>query len=340
MNNINSVYINNKVDPKRKQHKKNIYCNNCGKYGHQYKKCNDPITSYGILTFKLDNLTDDEYKLINTLKNKYTITDKSTDIIRYNKKDIIQSTNKLDMMLFCILESRIKFLLIRRKHTLGYIEFVRGRYRVDNVEGIIFLFQQMTPQEIIKIENSNFDELWKDMWSETSLNQYRQHEYKISKENFERLKYSDDEENQYIGLKFYIENVKPTWSHAEWGIPKGRRNAQEHNLDCAKREYREETGLNDDDYVLLNIRTLEENIIGTNGKSYKHIYYLALDKSNKLPTINGEYKPQASEVGDIGWFTHQDALNLVRVHHVDRKKLLTDVYMFIVKNLSNIINEK
>jgi len=125
------------------------------------------------------------------------------------------------MMLFHTLENRIKFLLIRRKHTLGYIEFIRGRYRVENVEGIIFLFQQMTPEEIKKIGESSFDELWKEMWNDFGYTQYRQQEYKHSKENFERLKYSNDDEDRYLGLKFYVEQVKPTWSYAEWGFPKG-----------------------------------------------------------------------------------------------------------------------
>ena len=28
---------------------------------------------------------------------------------------------------------QLKFLMIRRKHTLGYIEFLRGRYDVNNI---------------------------------------------------------------------------------------------------------------------------------------------------------------------------------------------------------------
>ena len=33
--------------------KKN-YCTNCGKFGHINKTCKEPITSLGILCFKLD----------------------------------------------------------------------------------------------------------------------------------------------------------------------------------------------------------------------------------------------------------------------------------------------
>jgi len=124
------------------------------------------------------------------------------------------------------------------------------------------------------------------------------------------------------------------------GFLKGRRNAHETNLDCAKREYREETGLSDEDYVLLNIEPIVEDIVGTNGRNYKHIYYVGIDVSNKIPSITGEYKPQISEVGDIGWTTYSNSLGLFRVHHENRKRLLTELYMFILKNISNIIRTK
>ena len=331
--------MNNKLDVKKKEVKKHIYCNNCGKYGHVYKKCLEPVTSYGIITFKLENLKKDERKILNILKEKLD-NDKPTDILQESHNNRLVTNDNLEMMLFHTLENRIKFLLIRRKHTLGYIEFVRGRYRIENVEGIIFLFQQMTPEEIKKIGESTFDDLWRDLWNDYGFSPFKQNEYKHSKDNFERLKYSNDDEDRYLGLKFYIEQVKPTWTYAEWGFPKGRRNPHETNLECAKREYREETGLSDDDYVLLNIEPIVENIVGTNGRSYKHVYYIGIDLTNKIPSLYEEYIPQASEVGDIGWKVYYDSIKLFRAHHENRKRLLTDVYMYILKSISNIIKEK
>ena len=29
------------------------YCNNCGKFGHYFRECKCPITSYGIICFKI-----------------------------------------------------------------------------------------------------------------------------------------------------------------------------------------------------------------------------------------------------------------------------------------------
>ena len=34
--------------------KKKIFCNNCGKYGHIFSLCKEPITSLGIINFKCE----------------------------------------------------------------------------------------------------------------------------------------------------------------------------------------------------------------------------------------------------------------------------------------------
>ena len=31
-----------------------IYCNNCGRLGHQYHQCKLPITSYGVIATKIE----------------------------------------------------------------------------------------------------------------------------------------------------------------------------------------------------------------------------------------------------------------------------------------------
>lgn len=320
---------------KKQASKKYIYCGNCGKYGHVYKKCPEPITSHGIIAFKIEDLDDTEQEFIDQFSDESF----PIDVIDTNKKDKITSSSELDIAIFCALDKRIKFLLIRRKHTLGYIEFLRGRYRIANVDGIIFLFRQMTPDEINKIGTTEFDKLWHDLWeNEEKYKSYYEQEYKQSKEKFENIKYCDDD--RYLGLDFYVKNVIPTWKHAEWGFPKGRRNLYESNIECAKREFMEETGYDKNEYnYYAGIYPFEENLIGTNGIKYKHIYYVANVITDRDPVIDPDYKPQSTEVGDIGWFTFRETLDLIRIHHVERKKIITEMYMYIIKRISNIIRK-
>ena len=47
--------------------------------------------------------------------------------------------------------------MIRRKKTLGYIEFMRGRYELNDLLHLTHLFEQMTTEEVNDILNIDFD---------------------------------------------------------------------------------------------------------------------------------------------------------------------------------------
>jgi hypothetical protein len=67
------------------------YCNNCGKPGHSYIQCKIPITSNGIIVFRMNQNTPE-------------------------------------------------YLMIRRKDSLGYVDFMRGKYSVSNKHYILNMF--------------------------------------------------------------------------------------------------------------------------------------------------------------------------------------------------------
>jgi 8-oxo-dGTP pyrophosphatase MutT (NUDIX family) len=343
----------------KKKPKSKIYCGNCGKCGHMYKHCHDPITSYGVI-FVYINANNKDAKFINDNLIQSYIKEKNTDSnspksdtdspdsngkqdndrLYTNVKGIKYQDNN-DIEIFCKFKNSIKFLMIRRKHTLGYMEFIRGRYNIKNIDGIIFLFKQMTPVEIERISKSTFDELWNELWSGNKSKTYYYYEYTQSKKKFEKLKNNNDEDcDCYLGLDFYVDKIIPTWDYAEWGFPKGRRNYQEDDLSCAVREFEEESGFVKDDYKLLNkIEPINEQFIGTNGINYKHVYYTALSVTDKMPNIDPDNKSQADEIGDIGWFTYEEAINLIRSYHTERKRLLTEFYIYIMNNIIDMYHK-
>lgn len=311
-------------------YKREIYCSNCGSTAHYFKECPDPITSYGVILVKFDiDPTIDE-----------SIVQKFTENHNQELCDIVNmSTNSggidikeyADIELFSKLKSSVKFLMIQRKHTLGFMEFIRGRYNIDNVDGIIFLFQQMTPTEIKKIKESTFDELWNDIWgSDNKSKPSYQNEYTISKDKFNKLQTG----NGHLGLNFYVDKVTPNWKFAEWGFPKGRRNIKEDSLPCAIREFKEETNYTDDDFIILDhIKPLEENLVGTNGINYKHIYYIGLAASDDIPDID----KNNNEIGDIDFLTYEDAINIIRQYHIEKQKILTQLYIYVINTLIEYI---
>jgi 8-oxo-dGTP pyrophosphatase MutT (NUDIX family) len=317
--------------------KKKGFCGNCGKYGHIYSKCREPVTSLGIINFKIDN-KNFQY-LIENFYKKYgehiiDATGKKNIIVPINDtiKCPTDDTNKKSFYLkkFCLFQNSIKFLMIRRKNTLGYIEFIRGHYEPDDTDSIISLFQQMVKSEIEMIEKYDLDTLWNKLWLSGTESKIYEFELKQSREKFNKLK---DGHYQY-DLYFFTKNVKPEYDTPEWGFPKGRRNFHEKNLDCAIREFNEESGYNNNDYkVLKRLHSLNEVFLGTNEVRYKHIYYISINTTHKNPSIDYDNPKQAEEIGDIGWFTFHEATQLIRPYHKQRKKILTQLYMFLVNRM-------
>ena len=293
------------------------YCNNCGKTGHYFKKCLEPITSMGIIAFKIDlkNLSKDlniniEYtKFLNSLNEE-------KNILRYNSINI-DKINKCFKF-----KKYIKFLLISRKVSLGYIEFMRGRYNTNNLDSIVNLYKQMYPTEIENLNNKTFTELWIEIWQIDNLE--LDNEYIQSKNKYDIIK-----KNTY--LDYCNNNIKSSYSNHEWGFPKGRRSYYESNIECAKREFIEESNLKNEDFNLLeNLEPLVENLTGTNKKNYKHIYYLAFCKNELNVSIDKNNKFQSKEVGNIQWLDYDNVIKLIRNYHVNKKLILNNLIIFII----------
>lgn len=302
---------------------KNIFnnspCDNCGIIGHDYKHCSEPITSWGIILVKIFG----EDSVEHFKKNK------SANHIENSEGIHINDINDLELVSKSM--GLLRFLLVRRKHSLGFTEFIRGNYKKDNISGIIYLFQQMTPSEIKDISELSFDELWDNFWSgDVKKKKYNTKQYTDSKQNFECLKNRTKVE---LPLDFYVKNVKPSYVSPEWGFPKGRKTRGESDLECAIREFCEETCYEPSDIkIITNVKPIIENIIGTNGISYRHIYYLAEDVSSNIPTIGDKNN---NEIGDIGFFSYEETSHIFREYHIEKKNIAKNIFMYYLENIMN-----
>jgi len=223
------------------------------------------------------------------------------------------------------------YLMIRRKDTLGYIDFMRGKYSVQNKHYILNMFKQMTVQEKAKLRAESFDVLWKEIWEGNPvLNQYKTEEI-ISREKFNNLNAGIVLKNDYYTLTSIIDESEKydAWSEPEWGFPKGRRNYQEKDYDCALREFGEETG---HDFKSLknvqNVLPFEEIFTGSNYKSYKHKYYLMY---MKLSDTIAPVSYQTSEVSKMEWKTYDECVSCMRTYNLEKKRVITNVHNSILK---------
>ena len=213
-----------------------------------------------------------------------------------------------------------EYLMIRRKDSIGYVEFLRGKYNIYSKIYLMNIISEMTMEEKQRLLDNDFDTLWHQLWGDDINSQYRGEE-KISRDKFELLKTGILINSNEYSLESLIKESNTKWSETEWGFPKGRHNNQEKDLLCALREFEEETGYSRENInIVQNILPLEEIFTGSNYKSYKHKYFIAF--------MEGSYNSslfQFTEVSKMEWKTYDDAMNIIRPYNLEKKNILTRV---------------
>jgi len=312
---INDSNIN--VEEKIIIPKKNYYCSNCNKKGHTFKNCLDAIISNGIIGIYIENFDKNLIPLLEAyIVDNLRIFNKYSNVTKNKSNFWLDNSSKLNDY---DLNNDIKFLMIQRKNSLGYLEFIRGRYNLNQINTITHLLEQMSVEEINDIITKDFDFLWNNLWDKNNIRNKNHHkEYIVSKQKFYELKMD------HIDL---IKKTKILYSFNEWGFPKGRRESYESDIICAVREFEEETCYNENKYTILEqCKPIRENLVGTNGINYAHNYYLTIllekiecyDKSNR-------------EIGNVKIMNINDCIDVIRPYHKNKIKIMKYVY--------NVIND-
>jgi len=259
---------------------KPLSCRNCGQIGHVHKDCPHPITSFGIICYR-----------ITPTKN-------------------------------------IEYLMIQRKDSLSFMEFIRGKYEIENEDYIKVLLSAMTVSERNLLLNKEFEYLWNYVWYQTSIPKHTS-EFNNAKKKFDSIK---------AKLSLLLNNSLSIFVDPEWGFPKGRRKIREEDVDCAVREFDEETGIGAANIKLVKeLTSFEEIFYGTNKILYRHVYYVATTNYNDIQLLVDPHNyNQAREVRAISWLSYKETLSKIRDHNHERKKLFTEVNNKIIA----LINEQ
>jgi len=216
----------------------------------------------------------------------------------------------------------LQFLMIRRKDSFGYIDFVRGKYSPYNIHQLQTIVDEMSISEKERIISEPFEQLWKQMWGETTNLQFKNEEIASSKK-FNQIKKGVTIYDDIFTLKDIVDKSESKWIETEWEFPKGRRNPKEKDLDCAIREFEEETGISISKIKIVeNLLPFEEIFIGTNHKSYKHKYFLAYMNDSEEDYLNNF---QVSEVSKLEWKSIHKCLEDIRPYNLEKKELITNI---------------
>ena len=234
-------------------------------------------------------------------------------------------------------KNNIEYLMICRKDSFGYIDFMRGKYSIYNKHYIMNMFKQMTDQEKRNLKTNDFDTLWQNIWNEQGSLQYK-FEETASRDKFNILVTGILINNEFYNLNQLIDESYQydKWTEAEWGFPKGRRNYQEKDYDCALREFTEETGIVSTKlHNIQNIIPYEELFMGSNYKSYKNKYYLMYIKSEDC-IENPMF--EKTEVSKMEWKSYENCIESMRYYNFEKKQIITNIHNALQQSIQFFVN--
>lgn len=210
----------------------------------------------------------------------------------------------------------LEYLMIRRKDSFGYVDFVRGKFYTSCLFSLQTIVDELTLDEKNRIMKDEFTQEIAQVAKNKKIE-----ESVILK--WEALRKGIEVENKQVSIQYLVENSSTKWEESEWGFPKGRRNFMEKDMECGLREFEEETGISRNKIHLFdNILPYEEVFTGSNLKSYKHKYYLAIMDSDYMNMDNF----QKSEVSKMEWKTYEQCIKVIRPYNLEKKHVLEKIH--------------
>ena len=236
------------------------------------------------------------------------------------------------VLLLTDIETVPKIVMIQRKDSLCYIEIIRGKYNIYDTKKLKLLLDRISQDELENIKKLEFDTLWKSLWLIDDINETKyMKEYNSSKSLYQMLKCD-------IEINEYLKNKTSDYKMSEWEFPKGKKNKNEKNYECAMRELEEETNIKSTDYELIeNIMPIIENFTGENDIRYRNIYYIGICKNTDNIRIDKNNIHQKNEIRDVKIVTKEMAKSLLRKYNTSKYETLDYIFDFIEKYKNDFV---
>lgn len=172
--------------------------------------------------------------------------------------------------------NRIEVLLVHRRYTYAFADFVFGRYARGKggihttLSNVTHLLKNMTKEEIFDVYSLNYEQMWYRIWLTTAENK----DLLTKKQNKFNSAFMRD---GGVALRAYIMKMH-IMGYLRWEVPKGKKiSPKETNIACAIREIKEETDLDKKSYRILPEITKKMSHV-SNGVRYNCTYYVAISE--------------------------------------------------------------
>lgn len=267
-------------------------CMKCGSDTHTNRSCKGPVTSFGLIVYTNAKPGFEKGRLYPFQQVPCAVHD---------------GMDGYDMKTGSI-EGETLVLLVERKDTVGFLSLVQGSYpdlEPYRSRKIAKYVHELTCEERQKLLSCSFSELWKIAGSEKKDSAKAQR-------RFEALHIAE-----------ILKAIPCCYREADYIMPKGRLKYGETVKQCAVREFAEETGYSKYHVDVLDIPPFEENFIGTDGKTYRNVFFVARLRTEASILVKlGDDPMQTKEVRNLGWFDVAQCMELMRPYHIEKKKIL------------------
>jgi len=233
------------------------------------------------------------------------------------------------IILFTIVKNKddrtVYYLLGQRRDTIEYVDSIKYRFHSNH---LLNWLSRLSTDEKERIEKYPFEVLWEDlMMRKTNDND---HSYIRAKTKFEMNR------NLIITT---MNKTKVMVKEPQWGFPKGRKHPNESKLECAQREFEEETCISKDKLRVFSFSEISECFKGSDKKMYCSHYYICetytrldinyVDSNSPIPNRK---KTISNEMQKLGWFTLEDACKKLNRR---RASILRNTNEFILLEKNN-----
>lgn len=219
------------------------------------------------------------------------------------------------------ISSKGEVMLVCRKDTIGFMEFVKGNYTFDSKSAkyphIVDLFNMMTKSELSFLSNTecSYKQASEKLYGKSQISKTHSFIQQKEKEKFDKYKTS------WQKICNDILKRGGHWDEAEWGFPKGKKEKFETELDCALRELYEETGINREMITIDNEQKFIE-LRNEGEKEFIYEYYVGyLCEDFNIETV----KKQEKEISKVGLFPINDCIKKIRHYFKNRIRILLEL---------------
>jgi len=278
--------------------------------------CLEPVSSYGVLIIRWIS-PNQTWPLVNEFCKDQTITTGTRTLIP-------------------------QILMIQRKDSLGFMDIMRGKYKVNEPEYIKKQLRGMTITERNKVETMEFEDIWHELWgSDTESSQRYAHDRIVSRQKLAELRHGIElPSGEKYTLSDLLRQQPPVYTTPEWGFPKGRRDPYETDIQCAFRELSEETSIKEDELLkMLNVAPLVEQFYGSNDIHYRHTYYIAQYIGERNITFDALNSEMAREIGNLSWISLDEAKHILRPENLEKHEIISQLTELLSNYIPVIRNE-